>query len=169
MAEEQTVVRASCAESGMDEILQKYAKMVYRVAYTRTKNAADADDVMQDVFLKYIKSGRTPPDGEHLKAWLIRVAINQSNNLLKSVWFKRTAPLDDKLPAQPEQRNDVLEAVLALPVKYRTAVHLFYYEELSVAEIGRAMRAKEATVRSWLMRARKMLKQQLEEDEGNAG
>lgn len=157
----------ACTENELDGILQKYAGMVYRIAFARTKNAADADDVMQDVFFKYIKARRPVADGEHLKAWLIRVTVNLSNNLLKSAWFRHTAPLSDNLPARPEPRNEVLEAVLGLPLKYRTAVHLFYYEDMSVAEIGRAVGARETTVRTWLLRARKLLKEQLGEEYGD--
>lgn len=155
------------AENELDGILRKYAGMVFRIAYARTKNAADADDVMQDVFFTYIQARRPAADGEHLKAWLIRVTLNKSSNLLRSAWFRHTAPLSDSLPARPEDRNELLEAVLGLPTKYRTAVHLFYYEDMSVQEIGRAMEAKEPTVRSWLSRARKLLKEQLGEEYGN--
>lgn len=156
-------------ENGMESVLQKYSAMVYRIAYARTKNAADAEDVMQDVFLCCLTAGAASYDDEHLKAWLIRVTVNVSRNLLHSAWFRKTQPLPETVPASAPEGSDVLEAVLALPLKYRTVVHLYYYEGLPVAEIGRALGLGESTVKSRLLRARKKLGEALKEEYGYAG
>ena len=81
----------------VDEILDTYGRMVYRLAYARTKNRYDADDVMQEVFLRYIRSGKEFADEEHRRAWLIRATINCSKTLLSSAWFRKTSPLEDTL------------------------------------------------------------------------
>jgi RNA polymerase sigma-70 factor (ECF subfamily) len=81
----------------VDNILQQYAKMVYRLAYLRTKNGADADDVVQEVFMRYIKSHIHFNSEEHCKAWFIKVTVNCSKSLLASAWFRKTTSLKDNL------------------------------------------------------------------------
>ena len=144
-------------------VLERYANMVYRLAYARTKNSADSDDILQEVFLRYLRSQVVFHDEEHCKAWLIRTTINCSKNLLSSAWFRRTTAMDEQLTEQVEEKSDVFYAVMSLPEKYRTVVHLFYYEDLPIAQIGKLLDKKEATVKTWLHRARNMLKGKLEE------
>lgn len=144
-----------------DLLLERYANMVYRLAYSRTNSKADSDDIMQEVFLRYLKRAPHIQSEEHRKAWLIRTTINCSKNLLASAWFRRTAPLDEQLSCPEIKEDSVLEVVGRLPVKYRTVVHLFYYEDLSVAQIGTILDKKEATVKTWLHRARAMLREKL--------
>ena len=89
----------------VDEILDTYGRMVYRLAYARTKNRYDADDVMQEVFLRYIRSGKEFADEEHRRAWLIRATINCSKTLLSSAWFRKTSPLEDTLTTELEEKK----------------------------------------------------------------
>ena len=145
----------------VDEILETYGKMVYRLAYARTKSRYDADDVMQEVFLRYIRCGQTFADEGHRRAWLIRATINCSKTLLSSAWFRRTSPLEDTLTTELEEKSEVYYAVMALPVKYRTVIHLYYYEDLPIAEISALLKTKETTVKSQLHRARNLLKETL--------
>jgi RNA polymerase sigma-70 factor (ECF subfamily) len=151
----------------LDEIVNKYADMVFRIAFARTKNQADADDVFQDVFLKLCGSKIAFDSDEHVKAWLIRVTINTSRKFFSSVWNKKTVelptdlPVDEKYP-RSETRSEVVEAVKHLPQKYGTVIHLFYYEEMSVAEIAAALGVNVNTIKSRLARARKLLKPKLE-------
>ena len=133
----------------VDEILDTYGRMVYRLAYARTKNRYDADDVMQEVFLRYIRSGKEFADEEHRRAWLIRATINCSKTLL------------DTLTTELEEKSEVYYAVMDLPVKYRTVIHLYYYEDLSVSQISGLLKTKETTVKSQLHRARSLLKETL--------
>lgn len=153
------------ADNQIELILQKHSKMLYRLAYLRTKNNADAQDLLQEVFIRYLKCNMQFNNDEHIKAWLIRTTINCSNNLLSSAWFRKTIFTEDNLEnhedAAEKGKSDVFYAVLALPVKYRVVVHLYYYEDYSVAEISAVLNRKEATVKTQLYRARKLLKQKL--------
>lgn len=146
-------------------VLQRYANMVYRLALTQTKHKADADDVFQEVFLRLVARERTFESEEHLKAWLIRVTINCSRKWFRAARFGRFLSLDRE-PVQTEalDQREVLEAVMALPRKYRTVIHLFYYEDLSIAQISEILQVNESTIKSQLARARRMLRTRLEED-----
>lgn len=145
-----------------------YKDRLFAIAFHFCKNKADAEDILQTVLLKYYRSEKAFETEEHLRNWLIRVAINESKRLLLSPWRKRTAPLEDledfaadTLPI-PEESTLFL-AVLALPQKYRIVVHLYYYEEYSVREIATLLAIRETTVQTRLMRARAKLKEQLKE------
>jgi len=143
---------------------ERYAGAVYRLAYSRTGNRPDADDVTQEVFLRLVKNSGKIQDEEHLKAWLIRATLNRCNSLARSAWRRHTAPLPDDIPYEDGESRDVSRCVAALPQNYRAVIHLFYYEDLPVAEIAALMRARESTVRTWLTRARAMLRQSLREE-----
>ena len=144
-----------------EAVLGRYAAMVYRLAFARTGNRYDADDILQEVFLRYIRSKPAFAEEEHRKAWLIRTAINCSKSLLTSAWFRNTTPLDDTLLSEMKDHSEVYYAVLTLPVHYRTVVHLFYYEDYSVEDIARLLKSKPSTVKSQLHRARNLLREQL--------
>ena len=148
----------------VDEILETYGKMVNRLAYARTKNRYDADDVMQEVFLRYIRSDKEFADEEHRRAWLIRTTINCSKTLLTSSWFRRTSPLEDTLTTELEEKSEVYYAVMALPVKYRTVIHLYYYEDLRIDEIAKITNTNAIVTKQHLSRARKKLREILKED-----
>lgn len=143
------------------EVLDRYSHMVYRLAFSRTKSRYDTDDVLQEVFLRYIRSAPDFSDEEHRKAWLIRITINCSKTLLSSAWFRKTAPMDDTLYVEMRDKSEVYYAVMELPIKYRTVIHLFYYEKYPVKEIAFLLGSKESTVKSHLHRARGLLKEKL--------
>ena len=125
---------------------------------------ADAEDVVQDVFEKLLHYEGCFESEEHLKAWLLRVAINRCRDLTRAAHQKDTE-LDENLPA-PEQMEDgsVLDAVKALPENYRNAIYLHYYEGYTTAEIGRMLKVPTNTVLSWLRRARAQLQTMLKEE-----
>ena len=137
--------------------LHKHSDMVYKIAFSQTKSKHDADDVFQEVFIRLVKHKEKIMSEEHLKAWLIRVAINCSKNHFK-MW-KAVMPLDEDIPYVTPEEHDVLCAVMELPAKYRTVIHLFYYEELSVKEISSSLNIKESTIKSQLSRGRDMLRE----------
>ena len=147
------------------EVLEKYNTMVYRLAFSRTKSVHDAEDIMQNVFIKFIKCNVNFESDDHIKAWLIRVTINLSKNLLTSAWFKRTTTLEENIVVTLKEDSEVYKYVLDLPNKYRTVIHLFYYEDMSTASISEVLNIKESTVRSQLHRARNMLKEKMKGDE----
>ena len=148
----------------IDEVLNKYSDMVYRLALVNLKSKHNAEDVLQDVFLALISKPRTFNDEEHLKAWLIRVTINRSRSLISSAWFKKIDPLDENLVFETSEETDLFEYLFLLPQKYRSVIHLFYGEDLTVRQIGTALNQKESTVRSWLTRARAILRAKLKGD-----
>ena len=148
-----------------EEAFERYADMVYRLGFVRTKNRYDADDILQEVFLRYIKVWQNMQSQDHIKATLLRITVNCSNNLLTSSWFKKTDPLSDTLKAADIPDDSTLAAVLKLPVKYRTAIHLHYYMGYSVEEIADITSSKPATVKTWLSRGREKLKTTLETED----
>lgn len=141
--------------------IEKYFSMVYKLALSQTKSTVNAEDVTQEVFLRYIQNQDKIQSEEHAKAWLIRVTVNCSKSLFLSSWFKRTVPLEEDIPFDTPEKGEVYYAVLELPQKYRTVIHLFYYEDMSVREIAESLGEKETTVKSQLHRGREMLKKLL--------
>ena len=138
--------------------------MVRRLCLVHLKNPADTEDIFQNVFLKYVLSPVVFESPEHEKAWLIRVTLNACKDLVKSFFRSRTVPLEELLD-QPapllEEHREVLEAVLALPRKYRDAVYLHYYEGYTAAEIGKLLGKNTNTVYTLLTRAREQLRKTL--------
>ena len=144
-----------------------YGDTVYRVAYHALNNPADAEDVAQTVLLRLYEHKKEFESEEHMKHWLLRVAVNESRKLLRSFWRRTSVPLEEwRETAAPEDpaKAEVLEAVMSLEPKYRLAVYLYYYEGLSVAEAAAAMRANPSTVQTWLLRARERLRKSLTEE-----
>lgn len=146
-----------CTPAELEHVMDTYGKMVYRLAYSQSRSRADADDIYQEVFLRYYE--KRPPFGseEHRRAWLLRVTLNRARSLFASAWFRRTVPLEECAAfSEPEDRK-LDEALGELPPKDRTLLHLYYYEELSTKEIAELLRRKESTVRTQLTRARRKL------------
>ncbi|MCI9155711.1 MAG: sigma-70 family RNA polymerase sigma factor [Lawsonibacter sp.] len=144
-----------------------YGDTIYRVAYHALDNPQDAEDVMQTVLLRLYECKKDFESEEHIKHWILRVAVNESRRLLRSFWRRTSVPMEEwRETAVPEDpaKAEVLEAVMALEPKYRLAVYLYYYEGLSVAETAAAMRANVSTVQTWLLRARGRLRQALTEE-----
>lgn len=144
--------------------IDRYADLVRRVCMIHLKNHADTEDIYQTVFLKYVTGTTEFESEEHEKAWFIRVTINACKDLLRSFFRSRTVSLDDLLeqPDQvPEDHREVLEAVLALPDKYRDVVYLHYYEGYTAPEIGTILHKNPNTVYTLLTRARDELRKML--------
>ena len=148
----------------VEQAVEEHADMVYRLALLKTGQPADADDVFSEVFLRLVKYRHKIKSAEHLKAWLLRVAINRCRDITRAARQKDTE-LDENIPA-PESGNDgsVLDAVRTLPENYRNAVYLHYYEGYTAAEVGRMLGAPTNTVLSWLRRARAQLHTLLKEE-----
>lgn len=145
-----------------NSLIEKYFDTVYKLALARTKDVHHAEDITGDVFLKFMQTDKVFDSEEHVKAWLIRVTINCSHSLFSGAWFKKTVPLEETIPAEmPEEESEVYLAVMRLPEKYRTVIHLFYYEEMSVAEISKTLGIGESTIKSQLSRGRNILKESL--------
>lgn len=149
-----------------ERIVRTHMNTIYRIAVSYTKTPADADDIVQQTFVKLLSKKETFTDEEHEKRWLIRVCINECNSFFSSFWRKNMDSFDS-LEAEPvfsEQKDtELYEAIKQLPTKCRSVIYLFYYEGYSTKEIAEILRMKEATVRTRLVRARKLLKEQLRE------
>lgn len=143
---------------------KKHSDTVYRLAFARLKNKNDADDVLQEVFLRYLKQGKPASCDEHEKALLIRITLNCTKTLLSTNNKHRTEELYDNIPCSEAPQSYTLDAVFKLPLKYRTAIHLHYYCGYSVVEIAKITGCRPSTVRSHLFRAREKLKKELEGD-----
>lgn len=150
----------------VEEAIEEYSTDIFRMAYARTNNKSDAEDITQEVFLKYFKETKPFHDKNHVKAWLLRVAINTSKNLTGSAWHRKNASMveADAVYIQLMEKSDVYYAVMKLPEKYRMVIHLYYYEGYSIKEISHLLSTKESTVKSWMRRARGRLKKMLEEE-----
>lgn len=146
--------------------VERYQNMVYRVALHSLGSRADADDAVQEVFLRLFSARRAPESEEHLRRWLLRVAVNYCRDVLRSPWRRRRASLEE-LPAEPafEQPEQLAlyQTVMALPERYRTVLDLFYYEDLSVREIAALLEIDPSAVTTRLSRARRKLKEELGE------
>ncbi len=145
------------------QVYESYKNTVFGIAFNYTKNNSDANDILQDVFLKYFTSKKNFNDDEHVKAWLIRVTINACKKLHISSWRKKTVPLDENLPFEDKEPSELFNTVMNLPKIYRIVVHLYYYEGFSIQEISSILKVKEGTIKVRLMRARSMLKNKLKE------
>ena len=132
----------------------------------RTKNRNDSDDILQEVFLRYMKVWQKMQSDEHVKAMLLRITVNCSNSLKTSFWSKKTEALDETIAAPGElNESNVLEEVLKLPLKYRTVIHLHYYCGYSVKEIAEINKTNPSTVKTQLSRAREMLKNKIKAED----
>lgn len=145
-----------------EAIVNEYSEMVYRLAYSQMHSKVDADDVYQEVFLRYIKKRPIFENKTHEKAWFIRVTINCCKKMWSSSWFKRIVPLTEDISFMPKEYQDLYRQLERLPRKYRMVIHLYYYEELSSEEIAQLLTLKPSTVRTQLTRGRKKLREILE-------
>lgn len=165
------------SKDNFEKVLELYSKTVYRLAYARTGSIHDAEDILQEVFLRYAKSDITFNDESHRKAWLLKVTSNCSKSLVTSSWNKRRTDADIESgaigehetirdaaeEAEKNSRNKLIRAsVLNLPEKYRAVIHLFYYEGMSIEEISNIEGISISSVKTRLHRARKILKERLE-------
>lgn len=148
-----------------EAVVKKYADMVYRLALVRTGNSWDADEVFQEVFLRYFRKKPVFTDENHRKAWLLKVTVNCSKKLQLSLWQKRFVRLDESIPFTEKEDINLFTYICRLPQKYRDVIHLFYYEDMSCDEIAQLLGRKPSTVRTQLTRARAILKEILQEED----
>ncbi|MCL2215679.1 MAG: sigma-70 family RNA polymerase sigma factor [Defluviitaleaceae bacterium] len=146
----------------IEETVKRYGDKMLRTALAVVGNKADAEDIVQNVFVKLFEKQPEFESSGHESAWLIRVTVNLCKNHLRSYWWKKTVPLLETYPARTDEQENIMQTVLALPSKYRIVIHLFYYEGYSTKEIAEITEQKESTVRQLLTRARRKLKDFLE-------
>ena len=154
-------------KKSIEDLISEYQVNLFVAAFNVCKNVEDAKDVVQDTFISYYTSNQKFKDEQHIRAWLFRVAINKAKDVNKSFWHRNKMPLEDyieTLPFETKEDLNLFETVLNLPEKYRVVIHLFYYEDLSVREIARILKASESNVKVRLSRGRKLLKDTLKEE-----
>lgn len=149
----------------IEEIYERHYKTVYRVCYAFMKTPSETEDAVAETFLRLIKRAPALESSEHEKAWLIRTASNICRNELKH-WRRKCSNIDDEASAQtadPPKTDELLDAVMSLPERYKTAVYLYYYEGYTSSEIADILRKPRSTVRNHLSEARRLLKERLGE------
>lgn len=150
-----------------DTLVRKYQENIFRAAFSVCRDQADAEDIVQDTFIQYLRTKQDFASEEHIKAWLLRTAINKAKNLVKAFWRRNRASWEEAaadIPFEDPKDRELVEAVLALPKKHRVVIHLYYYEGYSVAEIGQMLGLTQSAVKNRLLRARKALKESLKEE-----
>ncbi len=148
-------------------LMEKYKDHLFAVAFNICKNAADADDVVQDTFLQYHITDKQFENEQHIRAWLIRITINKAKNINMSFWRRAGIPLEDymeTLTFETPEAEVLFEEVMKLPEKYRIVIHLFYYEDYSIREIAQIINATESNVKVRLTRGRRLLRNVLKEE-----
>lgn len=150
-----------------EQLVERYQQNLYAAAFSACRNAADAEDAVQDTFLKYHTSAKEFESEQHIRWWLLRVAINHAKNTAQSFWRRNAEPLENYLDSlsyqRPEDRG-ILEAVMALPEKYRIVIHLYYYEDYDVRDIAGILHLTQSAVKARLSRGRRLLRDTLKEE-----
>lgn len=155
----------------IEVIYKRHVDMIYRICFTYMKNATDAEDVVQTVFVKLMRSKKKFKNEEHEKAWLIVTATNTCKDILKHWWRKNEDielyynQLDTKNFGVNDNVDYTKDIVLNLPDKYKTVLYLYYYEELDSNEIAKILHKRPQTIRALLSDGRKLVKRKLESEE----
>ena len=147
-------------------LAEQYRDRLFAAAFQVCGNAADAEDAAQEALLRYHLSDKEFENQEHIRAWLLRVAVNWAKNISRSSWRRNTLPLEEymeTLTFDCQESREIFREVMALPEKYRLVIHLYYYEDYSVQEIGRILGIRVSNVKVRLSRGRQMLKATLQE------
>ena len=148
--------------------MSRWGDTVLRVGYTWTGNLQDAQDVSQTVLLKLYREKTEFESDEHVKRWLIRVAVNEGRKLRSSGWFKRRVSLEEyagTVDFESREDSELFIIVMGLPEKYRVPLYLYYYEDYTIKEVAALCRLKESTVQTRLQRARERVKKALTKQE----
>lgn len=151
-------------ESDFANVYESYVNDIYKLCFSFMKNSMDAEDAVQETFLKYYHLNKTFDSDEHKKAWLIVTASNQCKNMLNH-WWRRRKNLEDYTDLVGQTHSEVDEImglVTKLPDKYKTAIYLYYYEGYNSREIAKLLGKPESTIRTYLQKAKKMLRKELE-------
>ncbi len=146
-------------KSEFEKVVDNYADVIYRCAYTICKNKSDAEDVVQETFIRYLSKTPKFDDESHRKAWLLRVAINLSKDLMKSFWRKNKTEISEYITDEKNEfeKCEIWEDIKRLPAKYRIVLELYYHEGYTIEEISKITRVKKSTVGDRLAKAKKLL------------
>ena len=151
----------------VQELAASYQGSLFAAAFNVCKNAQDAEDVVQDTFVQYYTTKKEFESEQHIRAWLMRVAVNKAKNVNRTFWRRNKIYIEDymeTLDFETPAAETLFETVMQLPEKYRIVIHLYYYEEYAVREIAQILKLSESNVKIRLSRGRAMLKETLKED-----
>lgn len=149
--------------SGAEKVMEKYADILFRIAYGYCNNREDAEDILQETIYRYLIKKPEFQDENHEKAWLIRVIINISKNYVRSFWRKNIDPIENEIVSLDKEDLFVWDTIQSLPDKYRIVIQLHYIEGYTIREIAGILEKKESTIGTWLERAKKYLRQRWED------
>lgn len=151
----------------VQELATLYQSNLFAVSFNICKNAQDAEDIVQDTFVQYYTTKKEFESEQHIRAWLIRVAVNKAKNVTRTFWRRNKVSIEDYMETlvfeTPEAEN-LFETVMHLPEKYRIVIHLYYYEDYTVREIADILKLSESNVKIRLSRGRALLKEALKEE-----
>ena len=150
--------------NSLEPVYEKYKDNIFAIGFNYFKNSIDADDVVQETFLKLARSGKDFENEEHLRNWLIRVAVNECKRVSLSSWVRKKVSLEEytgQIDFETQEESRVFTAVMSLPKKYRQVIHLYYYEDYCTAEIADILGISRTAVTTRLLRGREKLKQEL--------
>lgn len=161
-------MNSSACERGEAAVLT-FGPAVYRLAFSQLQNKADAEDVFQEVFLRYVEKAPQFQDEEHERAWLLRVTLNCCKDVFRSPFRKHRAQLEEaeNLPVWDPEEEQLLERLQKLSKKDRAVLHLFYWEDLTTEQVAKAVGCSPAAARQRLSRAREKLRRELDKEETN--
>lgn len=151
----------------VQELAASYQSSLFAAAFNVCKNAQDAEDVVQDTFVQYYTSKKEFESEQHIRAWLLRVAVNKAKNITRTFWRRNKLSLEDYMETlvfETPEAETLFETVMRLPEKYRIVLHLYYYEEYAVRQIAEILKLSESNVKIRLSRGRAMLKETLKEE-----
>lgn len=150
--------------NSLESVYEKYKDNIFAIGFNYFKNSIEADDVVQETFLKLARSGKEFENEEHLRNWLIRVAVKECKRVSLSSWVKKKVSLEEytgQIDFDTNEESRVFTAVMSLPKKYRQVIHLYYYEDCCTAEIADYLGISQTAVTTRLLRGRKKLKEDL--------
>ena len=151
----------------LHELAAMYQDNLFAVAFNICQNTQDAEDVIQDTFVQYYTTKKEFDNEEHIRAWLIWVAVNKAKNVTRTFWRRNKVSIEDfteMLAFETPESETLFETVMQLPKKYRIVIHLFYYEDYSIHEIAGILKLSESNVKVRLSRGRSLLKEKLQEE-----
>ena len=151
----------------VQELAASYQGSLFAAAFNICKNAQDAEDVVQDTFVQYYTTKKEFESEQHIRAWLMRVAVNKAKNINRTFWRRNKISIEDYMETlvfETPAAETLFETVMQLPDKYRIVIHLYYYEEYAVREIAQILKLSESNVKIRLSRGRAMLKETLKEE-----
>ena len=144
-----------------EQVIATYKDRIFAIGLTMLKNPDDAEDVVQETFLRYHTYKK------HIQSWLYKVAINKAKDIQRKFWRRKQVSLEDYMATisfDTPQDEELFQTVMALPSKYSIVIHLYYYEDYSIKEIAQQLKLNEGNVKVRLSRARQLLKKQLKEN-----